>query len=333
MRKPGSMDARKRLALNEQFFVLSAVGHGEIGALAVLPLGMRGRRRALAASQDAPNPGETFWRRAFGRRPEARFERTVNRDEAAMVRIVVRVLLTAVFTGALCVARLLAWPVGWIDVKAGVRARQALVRCWGRGVARIIGMRVETIGPLPTPPYCLVANHVSHLDAYLLAGLLGCTFVVKHDVADWPVLGSVARLADAIFVNRAKASDTLRVNEQVRDALARGEGMVIFVESTTSQGHSLLPFKSALLEAPVRNACPVHYATIHYETPPGTPPASEWISWWDDTPFPKHVAGILKRPGFKATVRFGEEPISAPDRKTLAKQLQAACEAQFIPLE
>ena len=94
-----------------------------------------------------------------------------------------------------------------------------------------------------------------------------------------------------------------------------------------------MPFKSALLEPAVENGCPVHYATIHYEAAEGAPPASQWVCWWDDTPFGAHVLRMLREPGYTATVTFGAEPIVAADRKTLVQDLWQAASKQFTPID
>ena len=251
------------------------------------------------------------------------------------LRVIIRVLLAAVWTAGLFLARLAVWPLRLVSPRLETRYRGAVVRLWARVVWAIMGMRVTVRGGPPKPPFFLVSNHVSHVDIYLMAGLLGCTFVAKSEVKTWPILGVLARCGDIIFVVRAKRSDTVRVNECIGEALDRGHGVVMFAESTTSRGHEIRPFRTALLEPAVSNDCPVHYATIHYATGDGLSPASDWVCWWDGRPasFGMHLLRLLSKPGFRAEVTFGEAPISAPDRKALAQRLREAAMAQFTPIE
>ena len=50
----------------------------------------------------------------------------------------------------------------------------------------------------------VVANHRSYLDILVLAGHLGAdaTFLSRHDVGDWPVVGRAARDTGVVFVDR-----------------------------------------------------------------------------------------------------------------------------------
>ena len=265
-----------------------------------------------------------------------------------LLRVIVRTVLAAIWTGGLFAVIVLCMALGAVFNGAlrkspsedtiqrfGFRARQVIVRLWGRGIARVIGMRILVRGTPPARPFFLVANHVSHVDAYLMLAVLGCLFVGKSEVASWPVIGLITRTVGMIFVNREKRSDALPVNERIARALARGDGVTMFAESTTSRGLEIQPFKTALLEPAIQCHMPVHYATIHYAAPDGQPPASQWVCWWDGFPlsFGMHTLGVLSHPGFTATVTFGESPISAPDRKTLAHKLWEAASAQFTPID
>ncbi|HEO71726.1 MAG TPA: 1-acyl-sn-glycerol-3-phosphate acyltransferase [Candidatus Hydrogenedentes bacterium] len=248
-------------------------------------------------------------------------------------RLVVRTLLIAVWTLCLLAVRLSSLPLCMLAPWLELHVRRALLRLWGHGIRPLIGMRVIVKGTTPTPPFYLVSNHLSHLDAFLYAGILGCAFIAKSEVAKWPVFGFLAKRVNIVFIDRQKLRDALRVNEWIMNVLNSGDGMVLFAESTTSSGESIKPFKPALLEPAAKNEYPVHYATIHYQAPEGAPPASRWICWWQDEPFMQHVVHLLRMPGFTATVTFGPEPIVASDRKILAEKLHEACLAQFTPVE
>ncbi len=251
---------------------------------------------------------------------------------AGGIRLTWRLVAVTLWTGGLFFLRVAIMPLASVAPGKERKCRMVLFRTWGLGLARIIGMKIRVYGTAPKPPFFLVCNHLSHIDAYLLCGLLGCTFVAKSEVASWPVLGFMAKRLNIIFVNREKAEDAVRVNRLIDEALARGEGLVMFAESKTSRGLTIQPFKSALLEPVVRSSIPAHYATIHYSAPEGTPPADAWVCWWDGTPFLSHVLRLLAKPGFEATVMFGHEPVTALDRKQLARDLWHECIAQFQPV-
>ncbi|MDQ1256096.1 MAG: 1-acyl-sn-glycerol-3-phosphate acyltransferase [Candidatus Hydrogenedentes bacterium] len=229
--------------------------------------------------------------------------------------------------------RLTFLPLQWFSPALDRRFRRLLLRFWGRAVSAIMHMRLVVKGTPPSAPFFLVSNHLSHLDGVPFSAILGCTFVSKSEISNWPVIGFMTRQLGLIFVDRSKRIETVRVNEQIGQALAEGEGIIMFAESTTSKGETIMPFKSALLEPAVRNDCPVHYATLHYKATGGSPPASQWICWYDGTPFGTQLWRSFGYPSSIATVTFGAEPISAPDRKILALQLHEASIKQFEPIE
>lgn len=248
-------------------------------------------------------------------------------------RQVVRIALIAVWTLGAFGLWVLFTPLIAVSPRFKMHFRRILSRIWARGCAVLMGMHIVVRGTPPKPPFYLVSNHLAHLDSLLLCAVLGCLFIAKSEVASWPVLGFMARQIGAIFVDRSKRSDTVRVNELIGRVLAQGDGIAMFAESTTSRGLEIRPFKSALLEPAVVNKCPVHYATIHHQAPKGTPPASEWICWWRDEPFGIHILNLLGYRGFTSTVTFGDAPIADEDRKELARKLWEAAMAQFTPVE
>jgi 1-acyl-sn-glycerol-3-phosphate acyltransferase len=108
----------------------------------------------------------------------------------------------------------------------------------------------------------LVANHLSYLDIVLLSSLTPCVFVAKNEVKDWPVFGWFARLAGTVFVDRNDRRDAARANELIRSALREGALVVLFPEGTSSNGSTVLPFKSSLLQAAIGERVPFTGAAL-----------------------------------------------------------------------
>lgn len=197
-----------------------------------------------------------------------------------------------------------------------------MARTWFRALARIVGMRVVLHGRPPESPFLLVSNHQSYVDIILLGAAAGGVFVARADLAGWPVLGHLARSVGTVFLDRTAKRDLTRVVALLRRALADGLGIVLFPEGTTGPGPHLLPFKPALLEVAATNDLPVHHAVLRYSHPA--------VPWADDTPFPAHVANLLRIPTFTAHVTLGATPIHDTDRKRLTEKLRAAMERQLL---
>ena len=220
--------------------------------------------------------------------------------------------------------RMAVAPVALVRVRVEQRLRVAILRMWARGVCSILGVRVTVCGPLPTAPRFVVSNHLSYLDVIVYIRLLGCVFVSMAEVDGWPLIGTLARGVNTVFINRKRRRDVVRVNAEIMRAIRRGNGIMAFPESTTTFGDTLLPFRSALLQPAVELKIPIHYAAIAYATPRDGPRAEDSVCWVDDTPFAVHALRLLRLRWVDATVTFGGAPITGTDRRQLGSSLHDA---------
>jgi 1-acyl-sn-glycerol-3-phosphate acyltransferase len=219
----------------------------------------------------------------------------------------------------------------WPDRRRGWR--NAIVKRWARGLARIVNMRMRVHGPRPAAPFFLVANHVSYVDIVFMLAHLDTVFVAKHELNHWPIVGYLTRLVGTIFVNRQNRRDALRVMEEIDTRIAAGDGVVVFPEGTSSDGADVRPMKAALFQWAAQSTFPVQHAAIHYRTDPGARAAREVICWWGEMSFVPHVLDLCRLDGFTATVRFGDQPLVGNDRASLAVRAREAIAANFVAHE
>lgn len=242
------------------------------------------------------------------------------------VRLPAAFLVTFLFWVLLLVGTPFAWAVGRLS-----RWRGLMMGGWGRSLAALFGMRIRVEGRPPEEAQLIVSNHLSYMDIVLLGATLRCTFVSKAEVAGWPFIGLAARSAGTLFLDRARKRQLPEVAARMQERLAAGQGLVLFPEGTSTGGDRVLPFRSALLEPAASGGIPVGFASLHYRTPPGWPPAQESVCWWGEMTLAPHVLNLLRMPGFDATVAFGSEPLVASDRKLLAAKLHRAVSELFRP--
>lgn len=195
-----------------------------------------------------------------------------------------------------------------------------LMSIWGHGIALIWGIRIRVEGTPPKAPFFLLSNHISYTDIVLVCAVTPGWFVSKSEVANWPGIGPLTRIAHTIFINRETRRDVGRMNKLIGDLVRNGGGVGFFPEGTTSDGTAVLPFKPSLLQPAIDLEIPVTLAAISYQTRAGQPPASEKIAWYGDAEFAPHAKELLSGPGFNVRIRFAEETLSCDDRKQLAKQ-------------
>jgi 1-acyl-sn-glycerol-3-phosphate acyltransferase len=207
-----------------------------------------------------------------------------------------------------------------------------MLSAWGRLAAAIMGMRIVTIGKPPQSPFFLVSNHLSYVDIIAYAASLGCVFISRGDVADWPGIGLFARGVGTIFINREKLQDIPRVIREINHALDEGLGVVLFPEGVSGAGDRVLPFHPSLLEPAAKANYPVSFASISYRTEPHETPAYLAINWWDDVTFAQHARELLKLSRFEAFITFGSHAIRSDDRKALSRSLWSAVNDQFTPM-
>lgn len=250
-----------------------------------------------------------------------------------LLRAIFRTGLVFLLTGYGFAMTLIGKAVGWLSPTTGLRLRNHGFRMWARGLCRAWGVRVRIEGPRPQGAFFLVSNHVSYLDIPLIASAIDTAFVAKADLGSWPLLGTVFRSADTIFIDRGRKRDLLRVRTEMEQALERQLGVVLFPEGTSGRGDQLLPFKPSLLQFAAEQGFPVHYATLSYRAPEGQLPAQRSICWWGDEALLPHYKRFIRLPYLEAVLTFGDQPVEAADRKELALHLRSAMEQTFRPMD
>lgn len=248
-------------------------------------------------------------------------------------RIAFRLALVVTWTLSCFLVRMAVYPARWVWPAAEWRMRRVIFRTWARVILRILHVTVIVEGTPPRPPCFTVSNHLSNLDLILVTSRLGERFVSRADAAQWPLIGKIITLMDTIYIDRSKRRDTRRVNDLIGGALDRGHGVHVFAESRISQDARVHPFKPALLEPAVAQGCPVHYITLSYATPEGSPPAADVVVWKSGVSLAQNALSVLALPRVYASVHFGEEPVTAANRKQLAERLYEAVSKDFEPLD
>lgn len=224
------------------------------------------------------------------------------------------------------------WPIGLFTEKPMRPIRRRIHRLWGRGLLWGVGARLKVHGKRPEAPFFLVANHLSYIDAFLLAGTVGGAFVARADMAHWPIFGWMMRNAYQVFIKREDMRDATRVLGLIDDVLAHGDGVIIFPEAGCTRGTHVRQFRPALFQVAAARQIPVHCATITYSTPAGCPAAGDDVVWWRHEEFIDHFERLLRLPCFNVELTFSEAPIAPADRKQLAAKAHAEISRAFVPV-
>jgi lyso-ornithine lipid O-acyltransferase len=199
-------------------------------------------------------------------------------------------------------------------------AQAQWLRRHSRRALKVIDIRMSVAGPVPAAGL-LVSNHVSYVDVLVISSITPAIFIAKHEVKSWPVLGWLAQMAGTLFVDRQRRTQVGEMNSQIEAALNSGVLVVLFPEGTSSDGQTVLPFKTALFEPAASGTHSVTVGAVQYALDDGD--ASTEICYWGDHTFFPHVLNLLGHRGFRVAVRFA--PFNPPptDRKEMARLSRA----------
>jgi 1-acyl-sn-glycerol-3-phosphate acyltransferase len=272
-----------------------------------------------AVSPPAP-PAFKSAGRPFDTQPLA-YEQWRGASLLGYVRFAIRIVAMA-FVCLICVPLYYVWRM--------MRLPNPWPRLFLQSIGFICGARVTTIGTPIRRDVFYIANHLSWLDIPIIGGRSGSAFVAKAEIAKWPFIGWMCSLNNTVFVSRA---DRLGVAEQInllRDAMAETWSVTVFPEGTTTDGLTLLPFKSPLLQVlePPPPGVLVQPVFIDYGE------VGRDISWIGEESAQLNAWRLFTRKGsFAVVVHFldpfdphdhrGRKAIAAESRRRIADELSA----------
>jgi 1-acyl-sn-glycerol-3-phosphate acyltransferase len=213
------------------------------------------------------------------------------------------------------------FTTAWVSKQSKRLARARWLSFASRRHLRLFGYSANVAGPIPTKGL-LVSNHLSYLDILAICATAPAVFVSKADVRRWPVFGWLAAIGGTVFIERERRTHVGEVNREIESALNEGALVVVFPEGTSSNGETVLPFRSSLLEPALRAGHEISTCWIHYELADGD--AGQEVCYWGDHTFFPHLVNLLGKRRVQATLRFGKFQRTTDDRKELAGQLHAA---------
>ena len=245
---------------------------------------------------------------------------------------------TILFVFLLVTIILIPWQETAVRFK--LKRRKTFPNRYHRFLCRLFGIRVTVLGrPIQSRGVLMIANHTSYFDILVFSAAARVSFIAKHEVARWPLFGTLARLQETVFIEREKRSQTVAARDLIRGRLLEGDALVLFPEGTSDDGNKVLPFKSALLGAAELELgtdaegralrVPIQPVSVAYVGLYGLPMGRDMrplIAWYGDMDLVPHLWEALKTGPIEAVVEF-HEPLSLDadaNRKTLAVAAEAS---------
>lgn len=219
-----------------------------------------------------------------------------------------------------------------------------------RKVCRLLGVRLEIDGAVQSgKPVLLVSNHTSWIDIPVLSAVAPLSFIAKKEVGRWPFVSSLARLQRTVFVDRERRTAVGDTTNEIAERLRGGDTVVLFAEGTSSDGNTVLPFKTSLFAAvkpPGKAGTPephgvdeavIQTISVVYTRLHGVPIGRAdrpLVGWYGDMEMQSHAWALLKAGPLDVQIRIGR-PVPMTDfssRKDLALRSENEIRANVVQI-
>jgi len=198
--------------------------------------------------------------------------------------------------------------------------RRYLARLTG-GLLHVFGAELVVHGQrLHKGGALVVANHQSALDIAVMLALFEGVLLSRHDIADWPLLGRLAKHGDTIFVDRTNRRSGAAALREIRRRVKEGRTVVAFPEGGTFLGDSVHEFHPGTFAAVRSLGVPIIPVGLAYS--PTVP--------YEKESFVQHITKIAARPRTRIAVHLGEALSSGLDARSTAMTARARVESLVI---
>lgn len=163
---------------------------------------------------------------------------------------------------------------------------------------KIDSSEVERFKECKTKPARLIlANHISFVDVIVVGSIFKTSFLAKHDVAQWPIIGVMVRNAGILFVDRESVHSRVSVLRSLRRNL-EFIPVTVFPEGTTTDLAS--PDKS--LWKPGNVWAPCQYSSAELNAVSINYQDVKANAWVGDMDFFSMMMNTMKRKNTKISV-------------------------------
>lgn len=183
----------------------------------------------------------------------------------------------------------------------------------------VLDIKVHCSGGFPTQGL-MVCNHLSYLDIIIIASQGPVVFVAKSDLSSWPLIGNLLGHAGTILTYRDQPIKAAQTALEIQAALSRKLPVVLFPEGTSTNGESILPFRSPFFQPAHEASASVVPAALRYTSHNGDP--RQDICYWGEHTFLPHMIKLTTIRGIVAHLNVGEMQPCLADRKESAVYFQ-----------
>jgi len=214
------------------------------------------------------------------------------------------------------------WILRRLAVRREPRLTKRRVQLWHRKALHLFGLERVLVGEIPAGPCLIVSNHLSWIDILMIGSIMNVRFLSKAEVASWPLVGRLATGAGTLYVHRGDRRSAEQALDDIAQALAAGDRVVVFPEGTSTRGPMPIKFRSRLIEAARRVGVPVVPMALSYHGP-----GKEFASYAGDDEFVSHMSRLSRAPFIRGRVAVGRPIACDEPAAAIARQAQADVES------
>lgn len=214
-----------------------------------------------------------------------------------------------------------------------------VLRFFSALAARLFGLQVKQFGNAPRARAgsLIVCNHLSYLDVLMISQASSCVFVTSVEIRDTPFLGALCKMAGCVFVERRSRSNLGVEVAEISLALDAGVNVVVFPESTSTNGDRILPFKKSLFVAAIDARRSVTPACLNYRKingAPITPENRDSVFYYGDIAFTDSLRALCALKAIDVDLHFFDpiHPVRVIDHKELTLLARKPIERHFKPV-
>ncbi|MCP4600524.1 MAG: 1-acyl-sn-glycerol-3-phosphate acyltransferase [Proteobacteria bacterium] len=225
---------------------------------------------------------------------------------------------------------MLAWTL--FSHYAGVRLPRILnpktksgkaVSMWGRGLVRIMGIRIHEVNERPEPMGdVVISNHMGFLDVPVISSFFPAVYIIKMEMRRVPYFGATLAKGGHVFVERNDKKSRLSAGKGAVKVLKGGERLIVFPEGRASPGAERLPFAPYSFAIAKRLGKTVQACAIDYL------PDRRMLEWDVTKPTVPQLLELLGRPRTDISIEFFPAEL-VDDPREMAKRYHDLIESRL----
>ncbi|MBV1776753.1 1-acyl-sn-glycerol-3-phosphate acyltransferase [Burkholderiaceae bacterium DAT-1] len=187
-------------------------------------------------------------------------------------------------------------------------------RCFVRALGIELRVHQHYAGELPRI-MVLIANHPSAFEDIAIPALFKARSLAKIEVADWWIVGRIARAAGTLFVDRNAADSRKAATQALIHALQQGDSIALYPEGGCKGRRLSARFFNGAFTASYATGIPIVPIYLHYE-------AAEDFEWGDQHLLHKiWQLGTASNPRANVHIHDPVDPADFEDAESLKTHL------------